>query len=164
RGHGRRPVRRGIAIPWDLTGVHSMETATVMAPHSVLPVVVFELELAGVGIKVVQLAITSPVDSQIQLLTRLVSRESPAQQVKEETLAECAIVRGLEAAADGSNQWRSCLCLSCEDRLRGVDVCLDETVPFVGELDVRALDHGQPEQPRSIHERKEILHVEGTAL
>ena len=52
----------------------------------------FESQLAGVGIKVVELAIASLVNCQVQLLACLILSEPVVEQVEEEALAESVVI------------------------------------------------------------------------
>ena len=118
------------------------------------------MELAGVGVVFVELAVASPVDGDVELVAGFFVGEAASEDVEEESFGEVAVDRCGEGVVDGSDERRAFGGFAGEELFGGEDVGDDELASVVGDLDVGVVDGGEAEQGGAVDEGEQVVDFE----
>ena len=77
-----------------------------------------ERELPRIRVEVEELAVATPVDRDLELLSSLVLGEAPPQQIEEEALSQVPVLGGLQGVADRRTS-------GARSRARRAKICFD---------------------------------------
>src|SRR5439155_16336842 len=101
---------------------------------------VFDAQLLGLGVVLVELGVAAPVHRGLELLLGLLLAEAPAQDVPEEPRRQASVGASLQARPDDPYQGHAVDGGAGEHALRLLDVGAGEPDALDGQPDAAALD------------------------